>query len=58
MAPIGDDQARALQEMVQQLQSKVKELEIKVDHLQGGSSKPNGFGKEVRMILMGPPGAG
>lgn len=58
MAPIGDDTARALQDMVQKLDSRVKELEKKLEHVQGGSSKSNADSKEVRMILMGPPGAG
>lgn len=58
MAPIGDETARALQDLVQKLDQRVKELESKVENLQGGSSKPKSVGEEVRMILMGPPGAG
>lgn len=58
MAPIGDDTARALEDLVQKLDQRVKELENKLENLQGGSSKPKSVGEEVRMILMGPPGAG
>jgi len=58
MAPIGDDTQRALEDMVQKLENRVKELENKLENFQGGSSKSTSVGKEVRMILMGPPGAG
>ena len=56
MAPIGDKDVQALQDSVQQLQARVKELEDKLEHVQTGS-KPTPP-KSVRMILMGPPGAG
>lgn len=58
MAPIGDDQARELLDLVQRLDTRVKQLESKIESLQGGSPKPIPSSKEVRMILMGPPGAG
>lgn len=58
MAPIEDGTARSLADTVQKLEAKVKELEYKIDSLQGGSSKSSPSSQEVRMILMGPPGAG
>jgi adenylate kinase len=43
-----------LEELVRDLQARVKQLEERLD----GSPKPVGDGKGLRMILMGPPGAG
>lgn len=56
MAPIGDDTVKALQDLVNKLESRVKELEDKLTHAQGGTKHTSEEG--VRMILMGPPGAG
>jgi adenylate kinase len=56
MAPIGDDTVQALQELVNKLESRVKQLEDKLQHASGGPA-PSSSGS-VRMILMGPPGAG
>jgi adenylate kinase len=56
MAPIGDDTVKALQDLVNKLESRVKELEDKLTHAQGGTKPTSEEG--VRMILMGPPGAG
>ncbi len=56
MAPIGDNTVQGLQDLVNKLESRVKELEDKVTHAQGGAAPaPSG---SIRMILMGPPGAG
>ena len=56
MAPIRDDTVQTLQELVNKLESRVKELEDKLGHAQGGTKhSPN---EGIRMILMGPPGAG
>jgi adenylate kinase len=56
MAPIGDDTVKALQDLVNKLESRVKQLEDKLTHAQGGTKHTSEEG--VRMILMGPPGAG
>jgi hypothetical protein len=56
MAPIGDDTVQALQDLVNKLESRVKQLEDKLTHAQGGTKHTAEEG--VRMILMGPPGAG
>jgi adenylate kinase len=56
MAPIGDDTVKALQDLVNKLESRVKQLEDKLTHTQGGTKHTDQEG--VRMILMGPPGAG
>jgi adenylate kinase len=53
MPPIGDSTLQGLQEMVQKLEQRVQELE---GRLAGGPSKT--AEGSVRMILMGPPGAG
>jgi len=56
MAPIGDDTVQTLQDLVQKLESRVKQLEDKLTHAQAGTTHSPAEG--VRMILMGPPGAG
>ena len=56
MAPIGDDTVKALQDLVNKLESRVKQLEDKLTHAQGGTKHT--AEESVRMILMGPPGAG
>jgi adenylate kinase len=56
MAPIGDDTVQSLQEMVNKLESRVKELEDKLKHTSDGTKHSPDEG--VRMILIGPPGAG
>ncbi|CAL3967078.1 hypothetical protein PZA11_003495 [Diplocarpon coronariae] len=56
MAPIGDDTVQSLHELVNKLESRVKELEDKLSHAQGGPKSSLSDG--VRMILIGPPGAG
>jgi adenylate kinase len=56
MAPIGNDTVQSLQDLVKKLESRVKELEDKLHHASGGPA-PSSAGS-VRMVLMGPPGAG
>jgi adenylate kinase len=56
MAPIGDNTVQSLQDLVQKLESRVKQLEDKLQHASGGPA-PSDAGS-VRMVLMGPPGAG
>jgi adenylate kinase len=52
MAPTSED----LHQLVNKLEARVKQLEEKLQHAQGGSKPAGSDG--VRMILMGPPGAG
>jgi adenylate kinase len=54
MAPTGDD----IHELIAKLEARVKELEARV--LEGESGAPSAAkdGQSVRMVLMGPPGAG
>jgi adenylate kinase len=56
MAPIGDDTVKSLQDLVNKLETRVKELEDKLGHAAAGTKHTTPEG--VRMILMGPPGAG
>ena len=56
MAPIKDETVDALKDLVNKLETRVKQLEDKIQH--GGSSAAPGASESVRMILMGPPGAG
>ncbi|PBP28029.1 adenylate kinase [Diplocarpon rosae] len=56
MAPIGDDTVQSLHDLVNKLESRVKELEDKLSHAQGGPKQS--ASDSVRMILIGPPGAG
>ena len=60
MAPITDDTVEALRDTIHKLESRVQQLEAKIGHNDGSSSA--GISKKhlqaVRMILMGPPGAG
>lgn len=56
MAPIGDDAVKSLQDLVNKLESRVKELEDRIQHASGGTKHTAVEG--IRMILMGPPGAG
>lgn len=54
MAPITDD----LHDMVAKLEERVKDLESRLHLAPGGAPKPTGVAEGIRMILMGPPGAG
>lgn len=49
-----DDEVKRLQSVIANLESRVQSLETR--QLGGGSSKKTA--EEVRMILIGPPGAG
>ena len=60
MAPITEDTVEALRDTIHKLESRVQQLEAKLGHSDGssptdGSNKPF---QSIRMILMGPPGAG
>lgn len=60
MAPIKDETVDGLRDLVSKLELRVEQLEAKLEQTTGGSAarksrpSPNG----IRMILMGPPGAG
>ena len=58
MAPIGDDTVDELKHMVKRLEMRVQELEGKLTG--GGSGGGAGANplKTMRMVIMGPPGAG
>lgn len=57
MAPITDDTVEALRDTIRQLESRVRQLESKMGG--GDGSSPSRAGQSsIRMILMGPPGAG
>jgi len=56
MAPIGDKTVQDLQNLVDKLESRVKQLEDKLQHAAGGPAPSTS--SSVRMILIGPPGAG
>ncbi|KAI9894798.1 MAG: adenylate kinase [Vezdaea aestivalis] len=58
MAPISDETVDGLKDMVSKLQARVEELEAKVRSADGSAPRPTRGSKELRMILMGPPGAG
>lgn len=57
MAPITDDVVETLRDTIRQLESRVHQLESKMG---GGDGSPQSrVGQSsIRMILMGPPGAG
>lgn len=60
MSPIVDDSVEKLKDLVHKLESRVHQLEMKL----GESGNPPSSSQEprnnesMRMILMGPPGAG
>ena len=60
MAPITDDTVEALRDTIHKLESRVQQLEAKLAHSDGSTSTSSSKKplKSVRMILMGPPGAG
>ena len=55
MAPITEEAVSGLKDMVGKLENRVQELE---DRLTNGSNKPKSLTEQMRIILMGPPGAG
>lgn len=54
MAPITEDALSGLKNTIHQLEAKVSELENRLAN--GG--KPKSVAEQMRIILMGPPGAG
>jgi hypothetical protein len=55
MAPITDSAVSDLKNLVHKLEVRIAELETKLD---GGKSSSGSDAGSMRMILMGPPGAG
>jgi adenylate kinase len=58
MAPIKDEAADALRDLVSKLESRVEQLEAKLEQSTGGPRRAKPPSSGIRMILMGPPGAG
>ncbi|KAL8739521.1 MAG: hypothetical protein Q9190_007682 [Brigantiaea leucoxantha] len=59
MAPIKDETVDSLKDLVHKLQSRVEQLEAKLEGSDKGDvEQSKGDSPSVRMILMGPPGAG
>ncbi|KAL8869366.1 MAG: hypothetical protein Q9174_004326 [Haloplaca sp. 1 TL-2023] len=59
MAPIKDETVDGLRDLVQKLESRVQQLEARLEGSGSGSAPSlRSDGPSIRMILMGPPGAG
>ncbi len=60
MAPVEDGSVEALRDLVRKLETRVEQLESTLEQTAGGGSarKHKNFSAGIRMILMGPPGAG
>ena len=59
MAPIEDASVDALRDLVRKLETRVEQLESKLEQTTGGgSTRKQKATAGIRMILMGPPGAG
>lgn len=58
MAPITDEMVQSLQDTIAKLESRVHQLESKLGGGNGTPGRATSSGQSVRMILMGPPGAG
>lgn len=58
MAPIRDETVDGLRDLVSKLESRVEQLEAKLEQTTGSPRRPKPPTSGIRMILMGPPGAG
>lgn len=58
MAPITDDIVNDLKSTIHKLESRVHELEARFNGSPGGGSGGANPLNAMRMVLMGPPGAG
>lgn len=58
MAPITDDMVGTLRDTIHKLESRVQQLEAKLLDPESASQSSSSRADSVRMILMGPPGAG
>ncbi|BDD57978.1 adenylate kinase [Monascus purpureus] len=55
MAPITEETVAGLKNVIDKLESRIENLEYRLTH---GSEKPKSVSEQMRIILMGPPGAG
>lgn len=55
MAPITEEAVSGLKDIIGKLETRVQDLEDRLVH---GSDKPKSVAEQMRIILMGPPGAG
>ena len=58
MAPITDETVQALRETIHKLETRVQQLESKLGGDGADSERDGNVGKSIRMVIMGPPGAG
>ena len=58
MAPIKDETVDALKDLVHKLEARVQDLESRLLHGDGGAGTSRAGSGGMRMVLMGPPGAG
>lgn len=58
MASVRDETVDGLRDLVRKLESRVEQLEAKLEQTTGSPSRPKLPTSGIRMILMGPPGAG
>lgn len=54
MAPITEEAVSGLKDIIGKLEARVEELESRLSN----DSKPKSVAEQMRMVLMGPPGAG
>lgn len=57
MAPITEETVDGLKDIIHKLESRVAQLEDRLVH-GGNDSKSKSVAEQMRLILMGPPGAG
>ena len=59
MAPIKDETVEALKDLITKLETRVDQLEAKLQQADGSQpTRRTRTTDSIRMILMGPPGAG
>ena len=58
MAPIRDETVDGLRDLVSKLELRVEQLEAKLEQTTGAPRRTKSATSGIRMILMGPPGAG
>lgn len=58
MAPIKDETEDGLRDLVRKLELRVEQLEAKLEQSTGSPRRAKGPSSSIRMILIGPPGAG
>ena len=58
MAPITDDTVETLRNTIHKLESRVQQLEARLGSGDKDASQGSDALRSIRMIIMGPPGAG